>query len=143
MRLCVQRVSQASVTVAGEVVGQVQQGILVLLGVAQGDTEQDARKMAEKVESGSDVGIFLAQFGTRESAYWTYLRKDGKAIMKQKFAGARPFNCGRAWVNMELNPSAPFQKFFTKPKTATRSRPVKAARSAGTVTASWTVSIRP
>lgn len=49
MRLCIQRVKQASVTVAGDVVGEIQQGLLVLLGVAHGDTEQDAHKMADKV----------------------------------------------------------------------------------------------
>lgn len=49
MRACVQRVSRARVTVRGEVVGQIDQGLLVLLGVAADDTETDARKMAEKI----------------------------------------------------------------------------------------------
>jgi D-aminoacyl-tRNA deacylase len=37
------------VTVAGEVTGQIGRGFLVLLGVAQGDTEGDARVLAEKI----------------------------------------------------------------------------------------------
>jgi D-tyrosyl-tRNA(Tyr) deacylase len=49
MRACVQRVSQARVTVAGEVVGQIGRGSLVLLGVASTDTEAEARWLAEKV----------------------------------------------------------------------------------------------
>ena len=49
MRACVQRVSQAQVTVAGEVVGRIERGLLVLLGVAVGDTDQDARQMAQKI----------------------------------------------------------------------------------------------
>ena len=49
MRACVQRVSQAQVTVAGEVVGRIECGLLVLLGVAVGDTDQDARQMAQKI----------------------------------------------------------------------------------------------
>ncbi len=49
MRAVVQRVSQAQVAVAGEVCGQIGQGVVVLLGVAQGDTEADAAAMAEKV----------------------------------------------------------------------------------------------
>ncbi len=49
MRAVVQRVSQASVTVAGEVVGQIGQGFLVLLGVAEGDDDRDAATLAEKI----------------------------------------------------------------------------------------------
>ncbi len=49
MRAVIQRVSQASVTVDGEVVGAIERGLLVLLGVAQGDTENDARTLATKV----------------------------------------------------------------------------------------------
>jgi D-aminoacyl-tRNA deacylase len=49
MRAVVQRVSEAAVTVEGEVVGQVGAGLLVLLGVAEGDTEAEARWLAHKV----------------------------------------------------------------------------------------------
>ncbi len=48
MRAVVQRVSQAQVTVAGEVTGRIERGLLVLLGVATGDTDQDAQQMAQK-----------------------------------------------------------------------------------------------
>jgi D-tyrosyl-tRNA(Tyr) deacylase len=48
MRAVVQRVSEASVEVAGEVVGQIGPGIAVLIGVKQDDTEADARYLAEK-----------------------------------------------------------------------------------------------
>ena len=41
MRAVIQRVSQASVRVDGQVVGEIQAGLLVLLGVAAGDTQQD------------------------------------------------------------------------------------------------------
>lgn len=49
MRAVVQRVTRASVTVAGEVVGAIDAGLLVLLGVAPDDTEADARQLAEKI----------------------------------------------------------------------------------------------
>jgi len=48
MKVLVQRVSQASVTVGGEVVGRVGPGLVGLVGVAQGDTEEDARYLVEK-----------------------------------------------------------------------------------------------
>ncbi len=49
MRAVVQRVTRASVTVAGESVGKIQAGVLVLLGVAREDTESDANYLAEKI----------------------------------------------------------------------------------------------
>lgn len=49
MRAVVQRVRQASVTVAGEVTGEIGPGLLVLLGVGGGDSEKDADYLAGKV----------------------------------------------------------------------------------------------
>ena len=49
MRAVIQRVSRASVTVGGEVVGCIERGLLVLLGVEQGDTQDDVVWMANKV----------------------------------------------------------------------------------------------
>ena len=49
MRAVIQKVSQSSVTVQGEVTGQIERGLLVLLGVTHDDTQQDARYLAEKI----------------------------------------------------------------------------------------------
>jgi len=49
MRAVVQRVSEASVRVAGQEVGRIDHGILILLGVGQKDGPEDAKYMAEKV----------------------------------------------------------------------------------------------
>ena len=49
MRAVVQRVSRAKVTVAGEVTGEIGLGLLVLLGVADDDTQEDAGYLAEKL----------------------------------------------------------------------------------------------
>ena len=49
MRACVQRVRQASVTVNGEVVGQIGRGMLVLLGVTHEDEQRDVQYLAEKI----------------------------------------------------------------------------------------------
>ncbi len=49
MRAVVQRVSRASVTVTGEVVGQIGRGFLVLLGVEDGDRQDEAVYMAQKI----------------------------------------------------------------------------------------------
>lgn len=49
MRAVVQRVDKADVTVDGQVTGSVKKGLLVLLGVAEGDTEKDLQYMVDKV----------------------------------------------------------------------------------------------
>ncbi|MCB9528787.1 MAG: D-tyrosyl-tRNA(Tyr) deacylase [Myxococcales bacterium] len=49
MRAVVQRVSRASVTVDGQVVGRIGPGLLVLVGAAEGDTTADADALAAKV----------------------------------------------------------------------------------------------
>ena len=49
MRAVVTRVSSASVTVDGQTVGQIEQGFLVLLGIAPMDTEAQAEKLADKI----------------------------------------------------------------------------------------------
>jgi D-aminoacyl-tRNA deacylase len=49
MRACVQRVQSAEVRVADEVCGRIGPGMLVLLGVAAGDTEANARQLAKKI----------------------------------------------------------------------------------------------
>lgn len=48
MRGVVQRVLEAHVKVDGQIVGQIEQGLVVLLGVAQGDTEADLKYLVEK-----------------------------------------------------------------------------------------------
>ena len=79
MRAVVQRVSRASVSVGGRIVGEIGLGLLVLLAVAQGDTRSDADYLAGKITglrifeddtgkmnlSVADVGgavLFVSQF---------------------------------------------------------------------------------
>ncbi len=49
MRVVIQRVSSASVTVEGRVVGRIGRGLLVLLGIEQADTAADGRWLVEKI----------------------------------------------------------------------------------------------
>lgn len=51
MRAVVQRVARAKVTVEDEVVGEIKQGLVVLLGVARDDSETDAEYLAAKIVS--------------------------------------------------------------------------------------------
>ena len=58
MRVIVQRVSKASVTVDGEVTGAIGPGLLCLVGIGEGDTEEDARWLAHKT---ANLRIFADQ----------------------------------------------------------------------------------
>lgn len=49
MRVCLQRVSEASVRVDDQLVGAIGPGLLVLVGVGQGDTEAEVSQLADKV----------------------------------------------------------------------------------------------
>ena len=60
MRALVQRVNRASVTVAGDTVAAIGAGLLILLGVAQGDTERDAERLAKKT---AELRIFADAVG--------------------------------------------------------------------------------
>lgn len=74
MRAVVQRVSEASVTVDDQTIGQINTGLMVLLGVTHDDTEATARTLAAKVwrlrimrgeKSAEDVGagiLVVSQF---------------------------------------------------------------------------------
>jgi D-aminoacyl-tRNA deacylase len=60
MRAIIQRVSQASVVVEGQIIGQIGRGVLVLLGVGEGDGAADAALLAEKI---ANMRIFPDQDG--------------------------------------------------------------------------------
>ena len=51
MRAVVQRVSEARVRIDAEIVGEIEKGFLVLLGVAKNDTIEQARWLADKIVS--------------------------------------------------------------------------------------------
>ncbi len=48
MRAVIQRVTSADVTVDGQIIGSIEAGLVVLLGVAQGDTEEDLQYLVDK-----------------------------------------------------------------------------------------------
>ena len=51
MKAVIQRVMSASVRVEGKTIGQIESGLLVLLGVAKGDGESDGRYLVEKIHT--------------------------------------------------------------------------------------------
>lgn len=70
MRAVVQRVQRAQVAVCGEITGSIAKGLLILLGVAEGDSESDADYLASKIaglrifeDGGGKMNLSVADVG--------------------------------------------------------------------------------
>ena len=60
MKIVVQRVSQASVKVSGEIVGEISQGLLLLVGIEENDEKEDSEWLSKKI---LDLRIFSDEDG--------------------------------------------------------------------------------
>jgi D-tyrosyl-tRNA(Tyr) deacylase len=79
VRAVVQRVSEARVTVDGDRVGEIDRGLVVLLGVARGDSEGDAERLAGKV---ARLRIFEDEVGKFDRSL---LDVGGEALVVSQF----------------------------------------------------------
>lgn len=79
MRAIVQRVSEGSVSIEGEVVGAIEQGVVVLVGVTHGDTEEQAEWLARKI---AGLRIFEDSEGKMNAGL---LDVDGAALVISQF----------------------------------------------------------
>jgi D-aminoacyl-tRNA deacylase len=79
VRAVVQRVSEARVVVAGERVAEIGRGLVVLLGVARGDSEADAERLAGKV---ARLRIFEDENGKFDRSV---LDVNGEALVVSQF----------------------------------------------------------
>ena len=79
MKAVIQRVTRASVEVDGETVGAIGRGLLVLLGVAQGDGVDDARRLARKT---AEMRIFE---DTESRFNLSLLDTGGEALVVSQF----------------------------------------------------------
>ena len=80
MRALIQRVSQASVTIEGEVAGSIEQGFLVFLGVGEGDAETQADKLWSKI---SKMRIFPDDAG--HATGFALSNVDGNVLVISQF----------------------------------------------------------
>ncbi len=97
MRALVQRVTKASVTVDGQVVGQIDSGFLILLGIGQGDGEVQVKQLSDKI-------VHLRVFEDDEDKMnRSLLESGGQALVVSQFTlyadmhkGRRPSFIGAA-----------------------------------------------
>ena len=78
MRLVVQRVSEASVEIEGEINGQIKQGFMVLVGITNDDNEEIVDKMINKLinlrifeDENEKVEFIIDGYQRRNSFYFT------------------------------------------------------------------------
>jgi D-aminoacyl-tRNA deacylase len=81
VRALVQRVSEASVTIAGELVAGIELGLVVLLAVARSDGEREAQRLAEKV---AGLRIFEGEDGRMDRSLLD-LREQAAALCISQF----------------------------------------------------------
>ena len=79
MKAVIQRVKNANVKVDGRIVGECAQGLLILLGVAEGDSEEDARLLATKI---GNLRIFNDENGKMNLSVKAI---DGEALVISQF----------------------------------------------------------
>lgn len=79
MRVVLQRVSQASVAVDGAAVGSIGEGLLLLIGITNTDTQEVAKKLAEKI---SKLRIFEDENGKMNRSI---LESGGKILAISQF----------------------------------------------------------
>ena len=105
MKAVIQRVRSASVTVEGERISEIGGGLLILLGVAEGDTERDAEVLADKI---ANLRIFSDSEGKMNLSLLTV---GGAALVVSQFTlcancshGRRPdfFGAAKPAVAEEL-----------------------------------------
>lgn len=89
MKAVIQRVTMASVTVDGEVTGEIGKGFLVLLGVMQGDTEEEMKLLAKKV---AEIRIFEDE---NEKMNLSLDKVDGEVLVVSQFTLCADVSHGR------------------------------------------------
>ena len=106
MKALLQRVSGATVSVAGEVVGSIGQGLVVFVGVANGDTEKDAQYLAEKTTG-------LRIFGDEEGKLnLSVLDIKGELLLVSQFTLLADTRKGRRPSFIEAAPPAQAEELF-------------------------------
>jgi len=108
VKVLLQRVTRASVSVGGEVVGRIGQGLVVFVGVASGDTEKDAQYLAQKIVS-------LRIFSDEEGRFnLSALDIKGELLVVSQFTLLADTRKGRRPSFIEAAPPAQAEEIFER-----------------------------
>lgn len=89
MKAVIQRVTNAKVTVDGEITGEIGQGFLVLLGVTEDDTEKEMKLLAKKV---AEIRIFTDE---NDKMNLSLDKVDGEVLVVSQFTLCADLSHGR------------------------------------------------
>ena len=106
MKAVLQRVSEASVKVDGEIVGACGEGLMILLGVAVGDSEEDARLLATKI---ANLRIFCDEAGKMNLSVKDV---DGEALIISQFTLMANYKKGNRPDYLESAPPAEANRLY-------------------------------
>ena len=121
MKALLQRVTRASVSVAGELVGSIGKGLVVFLGVASSDTEKDAQYLAQKVAN-------LRIFADAEGRFnLSALDIRGELLLVSQFTLLADTRKGRRPSFTEAAPPAQAEEVFERFIEQTRATGLKVA----------------
>ena len=106
MRVVIQRVAEASVEIDGKVAGTIGRGLLILLGVRNGDTSAEARQLAEKC-------VNLRIFGDAEGRFnLSALDVGGEVLVVSQFTLYGDTRKGRRPSFVEAAPPTQAEELF-------------------------------
>ena len=106
MKALLQRVTEASVSVGGEVVGRIGRGLVIFVGVANGDTEKDAQYLAQKTVN---LRIFSDEAGRFNLSA---LDIEGELLLVSQFTLIADTRKGRRPSFVEAAPPAQAEQLF-------------------------------
>ena len=106
MKAVLQRVKNASVAVDGEVVGECSEGLMILLGVANGDTEVDAELLATKI---CNLRIFTDE---NDKMNLSVKNIDGEALVISQFTLMANYKHGNRPDYLESAPPAEAKRLY-------------------------------
>ncbi len=108
MKALLQRVTRASVSVAGEVVGGIGRGLVIFVGVASGDTEKDVNYLAQKI-------VNLRIFADDEGRFnLSALDIKGELLVVSQFTLLADTRKGRRPSFVEAAPLAQAEELFER-----------------------------
>lgn len=106
MKALLQRVTRASVSLGNEEVGRIGRGLVVFLGVANGDTEKDAQYLAQKI-------VNLRIFSDKEGKFnLSALDIEGELLLVSQFTLLADTRKGRRPSFIEAAPSVQAEELF-------------------------------
>lgn len=111
MRVVIQRVSKASVSIAGKINGEIGKGLLILLGIEEADTEEDAKWLSGKI---SRLRIFNDEDGVMNLSVQDV---DGEILVVSQFtlhAGTKKGNRPSYIKAAKPATAIPLYEFFIK-----------------------------